>query len=94
MSPKDVFKKVFNEEGNFKLKNYCPYRIGEDKKVLEFHDLLFNERGDLNDNLKQPLKDFVLQNNLPPFCDAVKCFYAEEHGGNTKGSYPAVYMWR
>ena len=94
MQPKKVFEKIFNSEGNFTLKNFDPYRIGEDKKVLEFRNLLFSEDGDLHGELIHPLREFIKEKNLSPFCDAVKCMYAEEHGSGTKGSYPAIYMWR
>lgn len=94
MNPKKVFEKVFNSEGNFTLKHYDPYRTGDCKEVAAFHSLLFSEDGDLHQELIRPLEDFIKEKKFTPFCDAVKCHYAEEHGNGTKGSYPAIYMWR
>jgi len=43
---------------------------------------------------QEELVKFVKENKCGPWTDVVKLYYAEEHGSSTKGSYPAIYMWR
>jgi len=87
-------KEFLTVRGIFTLNRFDLYRVGTEKENVEFRSLLFNEDGDLHPELFMPPKELIKEKQWPAFCDAVKCWYAEEHGSGTKGSYPAIYMWR
>ncbi len=93
---------LFDEEGNFLIKGFDPYRKPKDDPDYDAYwaELFCDENDKWDDygavkmevdcNIRKLIKD----NNWSPFCDAVKLMYAQEHGVGTKGSYPAIYMWR
>lgn len=94
-------QECFDKNGNFTYKWFDPYRYEEDKEeYVKFYNKLFVDwddkycHGSLKDGVKQELKTTIVENNYPPLCDAVRLYYAQEMGENTKGSYPAIYMWR
>lgn len=78
----------FNEKGDFK-DFFDPYRDHDH----EFKKFLFDD-GNLRDELWSDLKTFINKNNFHFTCDAISLYHADMHGGNTKGSYPAIYYWR
>lgn len=89
-----MFDNIFDEKGNFLLKHFDPYRLDEDNpEEKAFYDRIFDEDGALKESIYD-LQKFVSQNEFPIFSDAVKLFYAQEHGSKTCRSYPAIYMWR
>lgn len=96
------FKSCFDKSGNFKLQGFDPYHYEEDNpEYVEFYNKLFvpwdfqsYSHGSLNDTTANCLGAFIHDNGFRWSSDAVKLYYAEEMGRNTKGSYPAIYMWR
>ena len=89
-----TLSEIFNEKGDFNRKYFDPYRIDrEDKEEMDFYNAIFDEHGSLV--LSQyDLAAFINENKFGVFYDAVKLYYAQEHGSKTKRSYPATYMWR
>lgn len=87
-------QQVFNNNGDFIDQGYDPYRRRE--QDTEIHNFLFDEDGSLNEKLwfDNVLSEFIRENNCPWCSDIVKLYWAQEMGINTKGSYPAIYMWR
>lgn len=81
---------IFNKDGMFIKKGFDPYRSYGD----EFRGRIFTDDGNLREDLEQPLIDFIREKNLSPFSDAITLFYANKHGKNTNGQYPATYMWK
>lgn len=95
------FKNCFDKHGNFKLQGFDPYRYDDSNpEYVEFYNALFEPwdseygSGNLNDETSCCLGAFIHDSGFRWSSDAVKLYYAEEMGRNTKGSYPAVYMWR
>lgn len=88
-----ILKRIFNNSGEFIENGYDPYRLDREK-YGEIHDFLFDEDGGLNYGVDQLLSEFINENNCRWYSDIVKLYWAEQMGLNTKGSYPAVYMWR
>lgn len=94
------FDRVFNKKGNFNLKEFDlerfdPYRRdNENKNHVDLFNLLFDDRGNVIDEVRYELESYIKLKNFPALSDAAKLFYAGIHGSNTKGSYPAVYMFR
>ena len=88
-----TLKDIFDNDGNFINQNYDPYRHDDDDTV---HNFLFDEDGGMNENLwfGNTVSMFIRENGCSPFSDIVKLYWAQEMGINTKGSYPAIYMWR
>lgn len=93
----------FDSDGNFTLKSFDPYRYEEDcKEYVEFYNCIFYDWNDkwshgcVKEDVHKEIWKMVCENmeKYSPFSDIVKLYYAEEMGRNTKGSYPAVYMWR
>lgn len=87
-----ILQRIFNNSGDFVNKGYDPYRVSD--KYQEIHDFLFDEDGGLNYGMDSQLQEFINTNNCRWCSDIVKLYWAECMGVNTKGSYPAVYMWR
>jgi hypothetical protein len=85
---------IFDIKGNFLDKSYDPYRYHD--RHEEMHKSLFDEDGGLNEKLwfDNGLVTFIQTYACGAFSDIVKLHWAQEMGMNTKGSYPAVYMWR
>jgi hypothetical protein len=86
---------IFNKGGNFIDQSYDPYRWQESHR--DVHTFLFDEEdGSMNEKLwcDGSIGEFITQNRCGPFSDIVKLYWAQEMGTNTKGSYPAIYMWR
>lgn len=94
------FDRVFNKKGNFDLKefelsHFDPYRRDDDNENhMTLFTLLFDERGNVLDEVRNELEDYIKNKNFPALSDAAKLHYAGIHGSNTSGSYPAVYMFR
>lgn len=89
-----ILQRIFNNSGDFIDKGYDPYRRRE--QDTEIHNFLFDEDGGLNEKLwfDNALQEFINTNHCHWHSDIVKLYWAQEMGMNTKGSYPAVYMWR
>lgn len=86
---------VFDAYGNFHKQSYDPYRWQEEDR--EIHTFLFDEEdGHMTDALycSSAVEDFIRDKEVSPFSDIVKFYWAQQHGLGTKGSYPAIYMWR
>lgn len=90
-----ILQRIFNNSGDFVDQSYDPYRYDEERHS-EIHNFLFEENGSLNDKLwlDDSLQEFIRDNNCKWHSDIVKLYWAQEMGMNTKGSYPAIYMWR
>jgi hypothetical protein len=89
-----TLNEIFGEKGNFINRYYDPYRLDHNNPYdVKVHEFLF-DNGDLREGVKSLLMKFVADNKCGPWTDVVKLYYAEEHGSSTKGSYPAIYMWR
>lgn len=89
-----TLNEIFNKKGNFTLKYFDPYRIDtENQEEVDFYNSIFEENGSLKLSHSE-LASFISDNDFNVFCDAVKLYYAQEHGSKTKRSYPATYMWR
>lgn len=94
------FDRVFTKKGKFNLKEFeldyfDPYRRDDDNKNhVELFELLFDKDGNVLDEVRYELEQYIQLKNFPAFSDAVKLYYAGIHGSNTSGSYPAVYMFR
>lgn len=99
---------VFDEKGNFP-EGYDPYRTHYDEEYLnritsphreqylkdiEIQSFLFDEDSSLNEFLHTLLAELISAKGWGWSCDAVRLYYAQEHGKNTSRSYPATYMWR
>lgn len=96
-----LLKDMFTKDGNFLIPGFDPYRKESSDEYLQYWDSLFYgeddkyfDYGSVKDAVYSHLVHYIKENNLSPFCDAVTLFYAQEHGRGTKGSYPAIYMWR
>lgn len=88
---------IFKADGNFRNERYDPYRSSDSTpEIEEIHNFLFDEDGSLNHDLwvNNVLVTYIEQYQCSPFSDIVKLMWAHEMGMNTKGSYPAIYMWR
>lgn len=98
---------AFDDQGDFVLRGFDPYRryteehmqqypeqreFGE--KSIKIFDALFTDRGSLREAAQLWLTSIINENKWDWGCDAVRCYYAQEHGSNTKDAYPASYMWR
>jgi hypothetical protein len=80
--------KYFDKNGS------CPSLGDPYREQTETAKLIFDEDGDVRYNVYFDLVTFCQNNPVKPFSDAVRIVMAQEMGGNTKGSYPAIYMWR
>lgn len=87
-----IMQRIFNNSGNFIDQSYDPYRCAD--RHEEIHSYLFDEDGGLNIGMDDKIHTFINDNRCSWCSDIVKLYYAEQMGMNTKGSYPAVYMWR
>ena len=91
-------KEVFDDKGNFNLRSFDPYRLEDSEECKSTWDALFScddyGYGDLKDGVREFCVQFIKEKEVSPFSDIVQLFYAGEHGSNTNGSYPAIYMWR
>lgn len=100
---------AFDENGNFPLR-YDPYRTDYDLatwnamapdhqheicRIYEIHNFIFDVESSVRPFVHKVLCDILKENPQWTFqCDAVKLYYAQKHGRNTSGSYPATYMWK
>jgi hypothetical protein len=95
-------KDLFDSKGNFLIKGFDPCRKPDgDVEYNDYWNKLFcdeddkwGEYGSVKMDVDVNLMKIIKEENWSPFCDAVKLMYAQEHGIGTKGSYPAIYMWR
>ena len=84
------FQDVFDNNGNFILKNFDPYRVGDSKEevgIREWIDSL-DLRGVQNEIHRRQKEAGVLSYS----CDMVSLYYGILMEYNT--SYTRVYMWR
>ena len=60
---------------------------------MDYDDV--NGHGNVRDNVYAWLVNFVKKTKtVEPMSDAVRIIMAQQMGLSTKGSYPAIYMWR
>lgn len=87
---------VFDADGMFVFRHYDPYRAYvEDDNIAAIHNSIFDVYGAVTTEFMDDLYTYLNSNpDLSFKCDAVKLFYAQMHGRNTSGNYPAVYMWK
>lgn len=79
---------VFDEKGKFK--NYFdPYR-----KEEKIWNILFDEEGDLNEEIKEVLPDLILDLGYNPLSDAVCLYHWRNAGAVSKRSVRTIYAWR
>lgn len=93
------FDRVFTKKGKFNLQEFGleyfdPYRSSDNENHVELFELLFDSNGNVHDEVRRELESYIKLKNFPALSDAVKLYYAGIHGSNTKGSYPAIYMFR
>lgn len=93
---------AFTVAGNFALDGFTPYNrystkdtphCAYAKEYEKVYDALFVD-GKLKTSTVMLLPQIINEHQWTWECDAVRCHYAEEHGKQTAGSYPACYMWR
>lgn len=91
-----ILQRIFNNSGDFVDQSYDPYRRSDNLYHVEMHNFLFDEDGGMVEELwmNDSVSEFIRENRCGPFSDIVKLYWAQEMGINTKGSYPAIYMWR
>ena len=85
---------IFDNNGNFKITGYDPYRNGDNREYQKYHEYLFDKEGDARWRAVQEVEVFIKKHNCSPFCDAVKYYYSKDWGANTKYNYSSVYVWR
>lgn len=86
-------KDCFDTDGNFRIK-FDPFRIGEDSPAIGIYNHLFDEDGNLHNNVMEDIYRMVKVGNYHVFSDIVKLLHANDFAMNTKGNYSAIYMWR
>lgn len=92
-----MLREIFDDFGNFRQHAYDPYRIDEDNALLmKHHNYIFDEDGAVRDSVYNEINKFIDKHgrDIGHFADMVRVIMAQDHGIGTKGSYPAVYMWR
>lgn len=83
----DFVMQFFDSNGDFK--EYTdPYR-SEGRACI-----LFAGSGSLLYSAERIIEKVLQKGKYKWDSDLVRCYYAQQHGSGTKGSYPAIYMWR
>lgn len=85
---------IFDDNGNFKITGYNPYRNGDNRKYQKYHDYLFDEGGNAKWQTIQEVVIFIEKHNCSPFCDAVQYYYSQYWGSKTRYNYSSIYAWR
>lgn len=85
---------IFDNNGNFKITGYDPYRNGDNREYQKYHKYLFDEGDNAQWRAIQEVEVFIKKHNCSPFCDAVKYYYSADWGANTRYNYSSVYAWR
>lgn len=90
-----VLDSIFNKEDpeGPHMEGASPERIAYSTRMRDLHELIFMN-GELRRSTEILLPHIIRENQWAWDCEAVRCHYAQEHGKQTHGSYPAVYMWR
>ena len=83
---------VFNEKGFFRMRGFDPYRVAD--KCQQQRDFLFDEQGNAHDCIIARIHTMLCDGNFSWDSDIVKLYWAEQHGSNTRNSYPATWMWK
>lgn len=85
----------FDDNGNFIIKGFDPYRVGDDVEKRELYEYLFDERGYANIEPRYEVYDLIEKHKWHFTCDAIKYYYAAECiDSNCKSNYTAIYAWR
>lgn len=85
---------IFDNNGNFKITGYDPYRNGDNREYKKYHEYLFSEGGDAKWGAVEEAEVFIKKHSCSPFSDIVKYYYSRDFGANTRYNYTSVYMWR
>lgn len=93
---------LFNDSGNFRQGNFDAHRNyrGDfnkaeqqwQKDCARMHELLFDDVGNLREIIAHQLPHVIAERGFPWNCKAVHLHYANIHGLETSGSYPATWM--
>lgn len=104
----EALESMFDANGNFPL-YYDPYRTHyesaiwqtmtsdqqhEHERLMQIHNFIFDDKDSLIPFLQKLLADLLKMKQWDWRCDAIRLYYAQEHGKQTSGSYPATYMWK
>lgn len=102
LSVRELISSLFDDRGNYITKNFDAHRNyrGECNEVdqqwkkdcARMHDFLFDDNGNLREIVKHQLPFVIYERNFPWDCKAVHLHYANMHGEQTSGSYPATWM--
>jgi hypothetical protein len=90
----------FNDHGSFSPSidahrggwNYDDCRDEREREEMRIKRFIFNEDGDVREEVARALPVIIEQRNFGWRSDAVHLHYANEHGRVTRGSYPASWM--
>ncbi|WP_338924527.1 hypothetical protein V0M98_33470 (plasmid) [Pseudomonas silesiensis] len=93
---------LFDDNGNYILRNFDAHRSyrGEstDPKLpwqfecKRMHEFLFDDEGNLRELIARELPIVIEDRDFSWRSKAVHLHYADEHGKQTSGSYPATWM--
>jgi hypothetical protein len=93
---------LFTDHGNFKQRNFDShrnYRHGYNEAVLPWqmecrrlHEFLFDDVGNLREIIAHQLPSVIDERGFSWKSKAVHLHYADMHGQQTSGSYPATWM--
>lgn len=104
----EALESAFDANGNFPTA-YDPHRTyyepavwkqltveqkNEHEHLMQMHNFLFDDRGNLRMFIQRVLGDLLKGKQWDWRCDAIRLYYAHEHGKKTSDSYPATYMWK
>ncbi|MCQ2232452.1 MAG: hypothetical protein MJZ30_11455 [Paludibacteraceae bacterium] len=93
MSKYKNIEDCFDENGDFIIKGFNPYHVGDDPDEKELYDFLFDEDGYAIRDIE--LVNVIHKNNWNWTCSAVRYYYAANCiDANCGGNYSAVYAWR
>ncbi len=87
----------FDEEGNFAIKGFDPYRCDEEEK--DFYNALFYTY-EYSVSLRFSVEKYILNflnghdKTLSWDCDMVQLIHYDNFACNTKGNYDVRYGWR
>lgn len=93
MKKYNKIKDCFDKDGNFIIKGFDPYRVGDDTDEQELKNYLFDEDGyALHD---ADIVQLLHKNNWNWTCDAIKYYYSSVCiDANCGNNYTAIYAWR
>lgn len=102
LSVRGLINSLFDDNGNYyqtAFDAHRSYRKGMNEAKLPWqkecgrmHEFLFDDNGDLREIVAHQLPHVISERGFGWNCKAVHLYYANEHGKQTSGSYPATWM--